>query len=114
MPSTYGLTEALDGAYLKRATFGDTALRTEIVGLFLSQVNSLANRLNLPMDQRSWQFLTHTLKGSASAVGALHLSDLAHSWDMEPAPTTGTARQAYATTLKAALLDFERAAANLH
>jgi hypothetical protein len=104
----------LDSDYLNRATFGDKPLRTEIVGLFLAQVNGLARNLGLPMDGQAWHFFTHTLKGAGSAVGAHYIHGLAKAWEEQPAPSSADSRAAYAIELQAAILAFEQAAAQLH
>lgn len=104
----------LDVAYLNRATFGDIPLRSEIIALFRSEVSGLSRRLDLPMDHQTWQFLTHTLKGAAAAVGALSIAEMASAWEQLPHPSTGDARCALSADLKTAVLAFERAASKLH
>lgn len=112
--STNGRVAVLDVSYLNRVTFGDLPLRDEIIALFLTQLNGLARRLDLPFDTSSWRFLTHTLKGSASAVGALHLAEIASAWEQRHVPQTVEARTKLSTELKAAILAFEKAASHLH
>ncbi len=51
----------LDVNYLNHATFGDKALRVEILGLFRAQLDGLVKNIMLPMDAQGWLFLTHTL-----------------------------------------------------
>jgi HPt (histidine-containing phosphotransfer) domain-containing protein len=104
----------LDVDYLNRATFGDKPLRNEIIGLFLSQANGLARSLSLPIDTSAWQFLAHTLKGAASAVGAQQIADIASAWEQRHVPITAEARSALAAELHAAILAFDRAASKLH
>jgi HPt (histidine-containing phosphotransfer) domain-containing protein len=105
---------ALDVNYLNRATFGDKPLRSEIIGLFLAQVNGLARQLETPLDATAWRFLTHTLKGAASAVGAQYMAEIAAVWDKQPPPATGDERADCAAELAGAILAFEAAASNLH
>jgi HPt (histidine-containing phosphotransfer) domain-containing protein len=112
--STQGGVVVLDIEYLDRATFGDKPLRTEIVGLFLAQVNGLARNLSLPLDDTSWRFLTHTMKGAAAAVGAKYIANLAAAWEMRFTPTTAEARAQLAAELTGACLAFEKAASQLH
>jgi HPt (histidine-containing phosphotransfer) domain-containing protein len=112
--STNGRVAVLDVSYLNKATFGDVPLRSEIIGLFLAQVNGLAHRLDLPLDNVAWQFLTHTLKGAAAAVGAKHLAEIATAWEHRLVPQTVEARLKLSAELKSAILDFEKAASNLH
>jgi HPt (histidine-containing phosphotransfer) domain-containing protein len=112
--STNGRVAVLDISYLNRVTFGDLPLRGEIIGLFLAQVNGLAGRLELPLDAVAWQFLTHTLKGAGSAVGATHIAEIASAWEHRLVPQTVEARTKLSSELKAAILEFEKAASNLH
>jgi HPt (histidine-containing phosphotransfer) domain-containing protein len=104
---------ALDVSYLNNATFDDSQLRTEIVGLFRQQLAALLDQLNIPLDHASWAYLTHTLKGSASAVGALQLAGLAVQWDAAACPQTAAARSNYAKELGEAVASFNSVADKL-
>jgi HPt (histidine-containing phosphotransfer) domain-containing protein len=104
---------ALDVAFLNRNTFGDVALRREILGLFSAQANAAVTSLSLPMDAKAWAFLTHTLKGAASAVGAQQVAQLAEQWDRTPLPASESARQAVRQELSDAMAAFEAVAATL-
>lgn len=112
--ATNGRSAVLDISYLNRVTFGDLPLRGEIVTLFLTQVNGLARRLDFPLDAVAWQFLTHTLKGAASAVGATHIAEIASAWEHRHEPQTVEARTKLSAELKSAIWAFEKAASNLH
>ncbi len=105
---------ALDATYLNRVTFGDKPLRTEIVGLFLSQVSGLVRNLNFAQDAKAWHFLTHTLKGAGAAVGAQHIVEIAKTWEGLKPPVEIDTRATLAAELKSAILAFEKAAAQLH
>lgn len=62
---------AIDRAELDAQTFGDAELADEVLALFAGQCRSILPRLtdpSLPAAQRA--DLAHTLKGSASGVGA--------------------------------------------
>jgi hypothetical protein len=104
---------ALDVAYLNRNTFGDLALRSEIIGLFRAQLDAVQKRLQLPMDDKSWTYLTHTLKGAAAAVGARQLAALADRWGRGPHPISIDGRKALGEDLKQALFHFNQVAATL-
>lgn len=104
---------AIDAIFLNRNTFNDAALRTEIVGLFLAQLDGVQNSFLVPVDKNGWTFLTHTLKGAASAVGALQLAALADVWSKQPTPQTTEQRQKLAQQLAALIADFKREAAQL-
>ena len=101
---------ALDVSYLNQTTFGDIALRSEIIGLFRAQVKAVRTQLLLPVDQKAWIYLTHTLKGAAAAVGAQQLAALADTWGRRAAPKTQSARIDCETQLTLAMAHFNRIA----
>jgi Hpt domain len=104
---------ALDVAYLNQTTFGDLALRTEILGLFCAQVKAVRTQLLLPVDQTAWAYLTHTLKGAAAAVGAQQLAALADGWGSNAPPKTQTMRLSCEAQLSLAMARFNRIADQL-
>lgn len=59
----------IDIAYLDRQTFGDVALRQELLGVFAEQVPLLVARIVPPFGDDA-RLSLHTLKGAARAVGA--------------------------------------------
>lgn len=71
------LAALLDRAHLARYTLGDKALETEILGLFIDQLPLTLQWLELSATSREWGHAAHTLKGSARAVGAFRLAELA-------------------------------------
>ena len=105
--------DVLDADFLNRNTFGDAKLRTEIVGLFNAQLDGVVKNLMLPMDLKAWQFLTHTLKGAAAAVGAREIVALSEHWGRVRPPVTLADRQAYAYELRNCMGAFNKAAALL-
>jgi HPt (histidine-containing phosphotransfer) domain-containing protein len=105
---------ALDVTYLNQTTFGDLALRTEILGLFRAQVKAVRTQLLLPVDQKAWVYLTHTLKGAAAAVGAQQLAALADTWGSVVPPKTQTTRLACEAQLSLAMARFNRIADQLN
>lgn len=68
---------AIDRAYLARFTLGNTDLEREVLGLFAGQAPSYLDRLASARSPQDWRDAAHTLKGSAAAVGALHVAELA-------------------------------------
>jgi HPt (histidine-containing phosphotransfer) domain-containing protein len=104
---------ALDIKFLDVNTFGDKALRSEIIGLFLAQLDSAKRSLVAPVDETAWQFLSHTLKGAAAAVGARQIAALADDWDACQAPSTAKERQEMADRLSALIADFKAASEQL-
>ncbi len=58
----------IDLQHLRQSTFGDSSLEREVLGLFAGQAARLIEVLSsLPPEAGA---LTHTLKGSAGAIGA--------------------------------------------
>jgi HPt (histidine-containing phosphotransfer) domain-containing protein len=65
----------IDIEHLRRMTLGDASLEREVLAMFSAQaVSLLATLATLPADAGA---LTHTLKGSARAVGAFGVADAA-------------------------------------
>jgi HPt (histidine-containing phosphotransfer) domain-containing protein len=65
----------IDFEHLKRMTLGDAGLEHEVLAMFAAQSTKLIGSLaNLPDDAPT---LTHTLKGSARAIGAFAVADAA-------------------------------------
>jgi HPt (histidine-containing phosphotransfer) domain-containing protein len=77
---------ALDVQQLNRSTFGDRGLRAEIVRLFTVQLVQTRARVVDAENAQDWRFVMHTLKGAASAVGALELAYLAAQWESQGLP----------------------------
>jgi HPt (histidine-containing phosphotransfer) domain-containing protein len=114
-PSSYltDIMPALDVLFLNNATFDDISLRSEIISLFRQQLATLADQFTVPLDQSSWAYLTHTLKGSASAVGAMQLAAMADQWEAGAFPHSASARSNYARELSHAVATFNAAADQL-
>ena len=76
--SEFGLQKAiLDREHLDRYTMGCPDLERELIGLFLDQLPNLTRQLEESSADEDWTFVTHTLKGSARAIGAITIADLA-------------------------------------
>ena len=97
-----GGAAALDNAFLNQTTFGDENLKREIIVLFLAQIEQARIQLAAATNDDEWCFVTHTLKGAASAVGAKHFAALAHAWDRQKPKTEAE--------FEAVLVDFDQAA----
>jgi len=71
----------LDREHLQRTTLGDAALEREVLGMFLKQAARLVDALAVlpPPETRT---LTHTLKGSARAIGAHLVAEHADRLDV--------------------------------
>jgi len=60
-----------DRGHLVRYTMESPELEREIVGLFVAQLPSILDRLFTAQSSEDWRFATHTLKGSAQAIGLI-------------------------------------------
>lgn len=84
------ISRPIDLAHLSRYTLGDLDLEREILGLFADQIPRLLSELRNADSEKSWQQATHTLKGSARAIGAWGMSEAASraenlGWDSDRA-----------------------------
>ncbi len=73
---------AFDRDRFVMSTMDDADLQREVLGLFIEQVDETCARLTegtIPAEDR--KFLGHNLRGAAAAVGALHIEELAKSWE---------------------------------
>jgi HPt (histidine-containing phosphotransfer) domain-containing protein len=71
-----------DRLHLARYTMDSPDLERELVGLFLAQLPSILESLFTATSRDEWRFATHMLKGSAQAIGACQIGDLAEK--LEP------------------------------
>jgi HPt (histidine-containing phosphotransfer) domain-containing protein len=75
----------IDFDHLRRITLGDSSLEREVLAMFAGQATELAAALaRLPPDAAT---LAHKLKGSARAIGAVHVAAAAS--DLETALRNG-------------------------
>ncbi len=64
----------IDFDHLNQYVGGDPGLTAEIFGLFKNQVDMLEKSLVPSADDDVWAAVTHSLKGTAKAVGAVRLA----------------------------------------
>lgn len=69
--------EVFDQAHLARYTMNSADLEREIIGLFLVQLPDTLAMIETADTAADWRLATHTLKGSAMAVGARRLITVA-------------------------------------
>jgi HPt (histidine-containing phosphotransfer) domain-containing protein len=62
--------------HLERYLSGDGDLIAEVFGLFKNQMDMWAKHLNVQLDDDNWGAMMHSIKGTASAVGAHNLQQL--------------------------------------
>jgi HPt (histidine-containing phosphotransfer) domain-containing protein len=67
----------LDVVHLRRYTQGNAELEAELLGLFAGQVPELVREIRKGPGSEGWKLAVHTLKGSARAIGAVAVGDLA-------------------------------------
>jgi HPt (histidine-containing phosphotransfer) domain-containing protein len=73
-----------DLAALEASTMGDGGLQREIMFLFMSQMADVLRLLKSGVNL-DWQFTAHTLRGTAAAVGAKEIEELALQWEQRAA-----------------------------
>ncbi len=64
-------------AILDQSTMGDRALQAEVIGLFRSQFGKPAELFGSINATQDWRFAAHSLRGTAAALGALEVTELA-------------------------------------
>jgi hypothetical protein len=84
----------LDVAFLDQATFKDEALRREVIDLYVAQLGLFRRGLLKPINNATWKYMTHTLKGVSAAVGADQMNALSRLWETQPTPETPDRREA--------------------
>ena len=67
----------VDRAYLARFTMGNAEVEHEVLQLFADQVPLYLQQLRDATADKAWKQAAHTVKGSASAIGAWRLARLA-------------------------------------
>jgi HPt (histidine-containing phosphotransfer) domain-containing protein len=102
----------IDFAHLGRFTLGNRALELEVLDLFSSQAPQILARLQAADTLRAWVEATHTLKGSARAVGAHTVARLAEHAERLGLPDP-TAKAALVASLTEAVSDVVRHVASL-
>ena len=67
----------IDLVHLSKYTLGNRDLENELLGLFRAQADVYLGRLAEAATDADWVSAAHSLKGSAKALGAWDLADLA-------------------------------------
>lgn len=67
----------IDLVHLSKFTLGNRELETELLGLFKSQSYIYLDRMKLAETEEEWVRAAHSLKGSARAVGAWLVGEIA-------------------------------------
>jgi HPt (histidine-containing phosphotransfer) domain-containing protein len=93
-----------DREHLARYTMDSPALEREIVDLFVAQLPSILDSLFTAKSKADWRFATHTLKGSAEAIGASRIGAIARKLEA----TTCFEQEAKRKKLLAGLIEATR------
>jgi HPt (histidine-containing phosphotransfer) domain-containing protein len=100
--------DPIDRAYLARFTLRNAALEREVLELFAEQAPLYLERLRRARTEAAWKDAAHTIKGSASAVGAWRVArfaEMAEQVDVEADPTVGEGHREEAIGAVATTID---------
>ncbi len=75
--SEANLSHPIDLQHLSRYTLGDAALEREVLELFCGQSAIYLEELRKASSLEQWRAATHSLKGSAQAIGAWRIAEAA-------------------------------------
>lgn len=104
----------VDLTHLGRYTMADRALEAEILGLFQMQAPQTIDRLRRSADARQWREASHTLKGSARAIGAWRLAETAQAAEQVEGWRDRAAGEAVLARIEAAFAEIQAFVAALH
>lgn len=71
----------VDLVHLSRQTFGSKDLEAEVLNLFLSHSIQCLQRMQAAKTDQQWVDAAHSIKGSARAIGAWEVGDLAERYE---------------------------------
>ena len=102
-----------DRSHLAQYTLDSPELEREIIGLFVAQLPAILDRLHNGDSREDWRVATHTLKGSALAIGACKIGDLARKLEPVNRPEHGAKRKKLLSGLVQAVNEFDEMARQL-
>ena len=105
---------AFDRSHLTQYTMDSPELEREIIGLFMAQLPDILERLLNGSSSAEWRIATHTLKGSALAVGACKIGDLARKLEPFTEPEQAEKRKKLLAGLVRAVDEFDGIARQLY
>ena len=103
-----------DRAHLAQYTMDSPELEREIVGLFVAQLPGILDRLLNGNSGADWRIATHTLKGSALAIGACKIGELAKQLEPVNSPEQSEKRKKLLSGLVRAVNEFDEMARQLY
>ena len=103
-----------DRSHLAQYTMDSPDLEREIVGLFVAQLPAILERLQNGESRDDWRIATHTLKGSALAIGACKIGDLAKKLEPVNIPEQKARRKKLLSGLVRAVNEFDKMARQLY
>ena len=110
VPSEEGrrqFSRPVDLVHLSRYTLGERALEREVLELFCSQSLVYLERLREARSDQDWRDAAHSLKGSASAVGAWRAAEAAHLAEALSGETLIAARDLRLREIESSLIEAE-------
>jgi HPt (histidine-containing phosphotransfer) domain-containing protein len=102
-----------DIAHLRRYTLGNSELENELLALFEAQLPTLMEQITGTSPADVWRLAVHTLKGSARAVGAPAIGDLAARLEEAGHAAPLDVKAPVLELLAMAIADFRREASKL-
>ena len=115
-PQQAGPVEAqiLDRAHLMHYTMENIDLEREIIDLFLGQLPGTVAMIGQADSPENWKLATHTLKGSAAAVGARRINTIACQLDEQNFDLDVNVKKMLLDELAEAVADFRAMAARIY
>lgn len=99
----YALTGAVDFTVLERMTAGDDGVSEEVLGLFVEQAALWAPLLHVKAE--GWRDAVHTVRGTASGIGAQALAEACLEAEQAEAQLASAKLDRVRDALDAALAD---------
>ncbi len=103
-----------DRTHLAQYTTDSPDLEREIVGLFMAQLPAILERLLNVSSRADWRMATHTLKGSALAVGACRIGEFAKKLEPVDGLEASEKRKKLLSGLVQAIDEFDELARQLY
>ena len=90
----------VDLVHLARCTFGNESQEREILALFRNQTKHCLKRLKQASHEKAWKIMAHTIKDSASEIGAWRLARTAANAEALQGNTLAVRRKAAVAALQ--------------